>query len=241
MCVSMHSCSCHGRFRQLKSHADHTNLGAASVEAQCQPRRTAVHARARQRSFVLEQRDLQQQNTYSLLQQLVDPPQLQKLIVSHPEVLYSALHTWVDFLTGYGLQHSDISRLLLACPELFTSSNVYDAGRTLLFFKQLGWKDTDILSRIVPYYPNLLAKQLERDVAPVVTYLLQMGCSMADVKLLVWEFPRIFCRDYRRHIRKFQYLGLYGLPAPGSSSSSSGGSEAGRDTDSLRRLLRAFQ
>jgi hypothetical protein len=32
----------------------------------------------------------------------------------------------------------------------------------------------------------------------------------------VWEFPRIFGRDFRRHIRKFQYLGLYGLPPVGS-------------------------
>jgi hypothetical protein len=36
------------------------------------------------------------------------------------------------------------------------------------------------------------------------------------VTLQVWEFPRIFGRDFRRHIRKFQYLGLYGLPPVGT-------------------------
>eukprot|EP00775_Hariotina_reticulata_P010831 gene10831-10988_t len=113
----------------------------------------------------------------------------------------------------------------------------------------LGWRDADILGRIVPQYPSLLAKQLETDILPVVTYLCDdMGCSPADVRLLVWEFPRIFTRDYKRHIRKFQYLGLYGLPAPGTATSGSGSqqpikgdSSPQRQMDSLSRLLMAFQ
>jgi len=62
------------------------------------------------------------------------------------------------------------------------------------------------------------------------------------------QFPRIFTRDYKRHIRKFQYLGLYGLPAPGTASAGSGSQQGIKDhsgpqrqMDSLSRLLMAFQ
>ena len=49
---------------------------------------------------------------------------------------------------------------------------------------------------------------------PVLSVLDAMGCREENLRLLVWEFPRIFGRDYRRQIRKFQYLGLYGLSLP---------------------------
>lgn len=119
------------------------------------------------------------------------------------------------------------------------------------------------LRRIIHYYPELLAKDLDADFMPVVEYLdqagdprvvswrvpsfiaclspLQAGCRGDDLKLLVWEFPRvrgvfnpsrsvancqpqlyvvsrhltslsqIFGRDFRRHVVKFQFLSVYGL------------------------------
>lgn len=52
---------------------------------------------------------------------------------------------------------------------------------------------------------QLLTKQIERDILPVLAALADMGCSEADVQLLVWEFPRIFVSsNWRRHVRKFQ-------------------------------------
>lgn len=63
--------------------------------------------------------------------------------------------------------------------------------------------------------------------------LTAMGCTQADVQLLVWEFPRIFCsNNWRRHIRKFQYLGLYGLPPPGQKSSSRSASSSSNGSTS---------
>ncbi|KAF6255750.1 hypothetical protein COO60DRAFT_1641260 [Scenedesmus sp. NREL 46B-D3] len=148
--------------------------------------------------------------------ELVQGAQLQELLDRHPDLLQaqhpSPLQAWVEFLRAYGLAAPDISRLLLACPELFAHCSIYEAGRTLLFFKTLGYQDCHIRARIVPYYPHLLAKQIERDICPVLNHLSSMGCSSQDV----WEFPRIFGNDFRRHIRKFQYLGLYGLPPVGS-------------------------
>lgn len=46
----------------------------------------------------------------------------------------------VEFLQAYGLAAPDISRLLLACPELFAHCSIYESGRTLLFFKHLGYQ-----------------------------------------------------------------------------------------------------
>lgn len=60
-----------------------------------------------------------------------------------------------------------------------------------------------------PVPPQLLTKQVERDILPVLAALADMGCSEADVQLLVWEFPRIFVSsNWRRHVRKFQ-VGLW--------------------------------
>jgi hypothetical protein len=86
--------------------------------------------------------------------------------------------------------------------------------------------------------PQILTKQVERDMLPVLSALSGMGCSPSDLQLLVWEFPRIFTSsNWRRHVRKFQYLGLYGLPPPGhsrtgSSKESSTSSSAGSGTSS---------
>jgi hypothetical protein len=46
----------------------------------------------------------------------------------------------VEFLQAYGLAGRDIGRLLLACPELFAHCSIYESGRTLLFFKNLGYQ-----------------------------------------------------------------------------------------------------
>jgi hypothetical protein len=48
----------------------------------------------------------------------------------------------------------------------------------------------------VPYYPHLLAKQLERDICPVLSHLSSMGCSQQDIRLLVGGVVavyRVFC------------------------------------------------
>jgi hypothetical protein len=83
---------------------------------------------------------------------------------------------------------------------------------------------------------QLLTKQVDRDIVPVLEALTAMGCTDANIQLLVWEFPRIFCSsNWRRHIRKFQYLGLYGLPPPGQSGSSNSST-----ADRLERLLQWY-
>ncbi len=93
-------------------------------------------------------------------------------------------------------------------PELFIRAGVHTAGHAILFFKSHGYTNHDITKRIVGYYPTLLACDLEADINPVLRCLEASGCSGPDLRLLVWEFPRIFQKDYRRHIKKFQFLGM---------------------------------
>eukprot|EP00877_Chromochloris_zofingiensis_P007330 jgi/Chrzof1/2850/Cz12g01060.t1 len=152
-----------------------------------------------------------QANVHTLQQFLEGDREVTEVIQRHPLLLAQPLDSWCTFLDAYGLQHAAVSKLLRECPELFTASSIYGTGCTILYFKELGWQDKDIINRIVPYYPNLLAKSVHHDMEPVIHYLEQQGCGQEDVRLLVWEFPRIFCKDYRRYVRKFQYLGVYGL------------------------------
>lgn len=93
------------------------------------------------------------------LQRLISPQQYEDLVVRHPEVLSSAfdspINSWVDFLDAYGLDRTAISKLLLQCPELITCTSIYEAGRTLLFFRHLGWKYEQIRGRIIAQYPQV--------------------------------------------------------------------------------------
>lgn len=64
----------------------------------------------------------------------------------------------------------------------------------------------------MPLYPRLLAGSVDRDVAPVVAELAAAGCVGDHLRLISWEVPRIFSRHtFRRYLRQFQALGLYGL------------------------------
>lgn len=93
------------------------------------------------------------------LQQLFNAQQYEDLVARHPEVLTcvpsSPVYTWVEFLDQYGLERSAISKLLLQCPELVTCTSIYEAGRTLLFFIDLGWTYEQIRGRIISQYPQV--------------------------------------------------------------------------------------
>lgn len=82
-----------------------------------------------------------------------------------------------------------------------------------------GWTDHHIAHRLVPLYPRLLANDVDRDMAPVVAELEAAGCRGEQLRLIAWEVPKIFSRHrYRRYLRQFQALGVYGLSRTGSGS-----------------------
>jgi hypothetical protein len=83
-----------------------------------------------------------------------------------------------------------------------------------------GWTDHHIASRLVPLYPRLLANSVDKDMQPVVEELARAGCSGQHLRLIAWEVPKIFSRHtFRRYLRQFQALGVYGLSRERCASS----------------------
>eukprot|EP00878_Enallax_costatus_P045182 GHUV01054169.1.p1 GENE.GHUV01054169.1~~GHUV01054169.1.p1 ORF type:complete len:182 (-),score=9.64 GHUV01054169.1:165-710(-) len=95
------------------------------------------------------------------LQRLVGAQPFEELVGRHPELLTlelsSPVTSWVDFWHEYGLDENAIGKLLLQCPELISCTSIYEAGRTLLFFRHLGWKNEQIRGRIIAQYPQVCA------------------------------------------------------------------------------------
>ncbi|GLI64383.1 hypothetical protein VaNZ11_007649 [Volvox africanus] len=135
---------------------------------------------------------------------------IRRAVLSNPSLLSADLELCF-FVAGFGLPADSFAKLATDCPTLLTDGNVFTAGSCMLFFKSMGWRNKDIAQRIIGYYPRLLLLDRQRDIDPVLRFLERMECHGENLKLLVWEFPRIFDKDYRRHVRKFQYLGMYGL------------------------------
>ncbi|KAG2496781.1 hypothetical protein HYH03_005189 [Edaphochlamys debaryana] len=118
------------------------------------------------------------------------------------------------------------AKLVADCPHLLTQGDVFTAGCAMIFFKSMGWRNKDISQRIIGYYPQLLLLDRRRDIDPVVRFLERMNCTGENLRLLVWEYPRIFDKNYRRQVRKFQHLGVYGLTMQSSVSRASEASAA---------------
>ncbi|GIL52169.1 hypothetical protein Vafri_8108 [Volvox africanus] len=137
---------------------------------------------------------------------------IRRAVLSNPSLLSADLELWHSFfVVGFGLPADSFAKLATDCPALLTDGDVFTAGSCMLFFKSMGWRNKDIAQRIIGYYPRLLLLDRRRDIDPVLRFLERMDCRGENLRLLVWEFPRIFDKDYRRHVRKFQYLGMYGL------------------------------
>lgn len=143
------------------------------------------------------------------------------LLEERPMLLQLQVENWLQFLSAYGVKDCDIVKLLVTSPEVFERSNVHSAGLIILAFKQLGWKDHHIANRLVPLYPRLLANTIESDMQPVVDELERAGCRGEQLRLIAWEVPRIFSRHtFRRYLRQFQALGVYGLSRDAAGASS---------------------
>ncbi|EFJ48066.1 hypothetical protein VOLCADRAFT_91260 [Volvox carteri f. nagariensis] len=156
---------------------------------------------------------------------------VRRALLANPSLLSADLERWHSFfVAGFGLPPDGFAKLLTDCPSLLTEGDVFTAGSCMLFFKNMGWRNQDITQRIIGYYPQLLLLDRRRDIDPVLRFLERLECRGDNLRLLVWEFPRIFDKDYRRHVRKFQYLGMYGLSVyrnGGGGDGTSGGEEGG--------------
>ncbi|GLC52442.1 hypothetical protein PLESTB_000629600 [Pleodorina starrii] len=153
---------------------------------------------------------------------------VRRALLANPSLLSADLELWHSFfVAGFGLPPDCFAKLASDCPLLLAEGDVFTAGSCMLFFKSMGWRNKDIAQRIIGYYPRLLLLDVARDIDPVIRFLEGMDCRGGDLKLLVWEFPRIFDKDYRRHVRKFQYLGMYGLSIHRNGGAAAGTNAAG--------------
>lgn len=139
---------------------------------------------------------------------------LDALADERPWLLRLQLTAWLSFFDAYGVSGGDAARVLLTFPELLARTDLAEAGNVILAFKSLGWNDRQIASRLLPLYPKVLSGTVAGDVEPVVEALAKAGCEGGNLRLIAWEVPKIFNRhQYRRLIRQFAALNVYGLSA----------------------------
>jgi hypothetical protein len=77
--------------------------------------------------------------------------QLRRLVLSTPQLLATPIQAWKDFLSAYGLESSQIWRLLANQPQLLLQGSICGAGRAIMFLRQLGWSDVEISALVITH------------------------------------------------------------------------------------------
>lgn len=95
-----------------------------------------------------------------LLSRFCSETELHEFLQSRPEMLLQPLEDWLAFLQQYGVNDRGLRKIVLESPQLFQESTIYEMGCTIMFFKDLGWRDSSIKQRMIPNYPQLLALQV---------------------------------------------------------------------------------
>eukprot|EP00803_Ostreobium_quekettii_P006920 evm.model.scf_318.5 EVM.evm.TU.scf_318.5 scf_318:20717-26165(+) len=88
-----------------------------------------------------------------------------------PELLVAPLASWVDFLTSYGVVRREVLGLLDRAPGAVAGNSILGAGRAILRMKGLGLTDRAIASQVLPRWPELLARDAEAEMGPVIDRL----------------------------------------------------------------------
>jgi hypothetical protein len=87
-----------------------------------------------------------------------DSAQVRRLVLSTPHVLTAPVQPWQEFLSAYGLQDSQIWRVLVNQPRLLLHGSIFCAGRAMMFLRQLGWSELEVLTMVIqhPEHSNIL-------------------------------------------------------------------------------------
>lgn len=120
-------------------------------------------------------------------------------LMEHPAVL----SRWLDFLSVYGMAPRDCQNFLLrAPPQLMTGeTTLFQAGAVVSFLKSLGPKDDLLASRVLCVWPELLARDVEAQLRPVVNYLMSLGLEVADVGRVVVLWPEVLLKSVEGHLQ----------------------------------------
>ncbi|PNW77214.1 hypothetical protein CHLRE_10g427000v5 [Chlamydomonas reinhardtii] len=108
----------------------------------------------------------------------------------------AALSRWLDFLGVYGMQPRDCQNFLLRSqPSFLAATTLYQAGQVVTFLKGLGLKDDMLAARVLCVWPELLGRDVDAQLRPVVTFLMSLGLEVAGVGRAVVLWPEILLKD----------------------------------------------
>ncbi|KAG2440484.1 hypothetical protein HYH02_010363 [Chlamydomonas schloesseri] len=114
----------------------------------------------------------------------------------------AVLSRWLDFLSVYGMQPRDCQNFLLRSqPSFLVATTLYQAGQVVGFLKGLGLKDDLLASRVLCVWPELLGRDVESQLRPVVGFLMSLGLEVAGVGRVVVLWPEILLKDVEGQLR----------------------------------------
>lgn len=111
-----------------------------------------------------EEQQLVTENLELLHRLAATAQQVRRLVLSTPQLLATPIQAWQDFLTAYGLESTQIWRLLVNQPRLLLQGSIVGAGRAIMFLKQLGWSDLEISTLVIqhPQHSTILLVSIGR-------------------------------------------------------------------------------
>lgn len=140
------------------------------------------------------------------------PATVRRMAERSPQLLTAPLPPWIEFLTSYGVEPHGVLDILGCRPEVVARGSIFNAGHVLLFLKDLGLTDRVILNLVLPRWPDLLARDVKSQMAPVVDLLLDLLGDARAVKEVVNRSPWLLRFDAAQRLDPtLAYLRRLGL------------------------------
>lgn len=124
----------------------------------------------------------------------------------------TSLERWLDFVVVHGISPRDIFTFLLRSPpQLFTACTLHQAGQVITYLRGLGVKPEYLCPRIVCVWPDLLLRDVQQQLQPVVSYLISLGLESLDITRLICVYPELLLTDVEDNLAPFvDYLRCQG-------------------------------
>jgi len=116
----------------------------------------------------------------------------------------TTVQRWVDFCSAYGLTPQNIQNLLLRAPEGFlTAVTLFQAGQVVAFLKQLGIRDEYLAQRVLCVWPEVMGRDVEGALRPIVLFLMSLGIEVSDISGIVCVWPELLLCDVQGQLAPF--------------------------------------
>ncbi|GLC40784.1 hypothetical protein PLESTB_000023100 [Pleodorina starrii] len=149
----------------------------------------------------------------NFLRTIYRPHLIAKLVSRRPEVFTAQLAEWHQFLTGYGLDDEGVWKVLRYSPGLLLRrrqdseegddggggggdvNTPYNAGAAIMWLKSYGWTDEEVVARLLPCYPEVLAATTEQMQA-AMEFLRSRSFDDEAITRMVRTFPPLLVAPY---------------------------------------------